>query len=146
LLVTACRSLAESNRFQNFVMGVIVLTAVLMGLETSASVQAAHGPVLHMLNIVIQAIFVCELSVRLLAHGPRWGTFFRDGWNLFDFIIVAASLLPQVGAFAVVSGIAPPGRRWRQSPQLVFSFMLPPRRSGGSGYGRCREVAVARAI
>ena len=44
--------------------------------------------------------------VRLLAHGKRWGMFFRDGWNLFDFIIVAASLLPQVGAFATVARLA----------------------------------------
>ncbi len=87
-------------------MGVIILTAVLMGLETSASVQAAYGPLLHMLNIVIQMLFVGELGVRLLAHGPRWGTFFRDGWNLFDFLIVAASLLPQVGAFATVARLA----------------------------------------
>jgi voltage-gated sodium channel len=106
LLITACRTLAESKGFQDFVMGVIILTAVLMGLETSASVQAAYGPLLHMLNIVIQVLFVGELGVRLLAHGPRWGTFFRDGWNLFDFLIVAASLLPQVGAFATVARLA----------------------------------------
>ena len=106
MLVTACRTLVESKRFQDFVMGVIVLTAVLMGLETSASVQAAYGPVLHVLNIIIQVIFVCELGVRLLAHGRQWGAFFRDGWNLFDFAIVTASLLPQVGAFATVARLA----------------------------------------
>jgi voltage-gated sodium channel len=87
-------------------MGVIVLTAVLMGLETSAPMQAAYGPVLHTLNIIIQAIFVCELGIRLLAHGKRWDMFFRDGWNLFDFTIVATSLLPQVGAFATVARLA----------------------------------------
>jgi voltage-gated sodium channel len=105
LVVTACRTLAESKYFQGFVMGVIVLTAVLTGLETSAPVRAAYGQVLHMLNSVIQAIFVCELGVRLLAHGKRWGMFFRDGWNLFYFI-VAALLLPQVGAFATVARLA----------------------------------------
>ena len=104
--VSACRTLAESEYFQGFIMGVIVLTAVLTGLETSAPVQAAYGQVLHTLNIVIQAIFVCELGVRLLAHGKRWDMFFRDGWNLFDFIIVAASLLPQVGAFTTVARLA----------------------------------------
>ena len=59
--VSACRTLAESEYFQGFIMGVIVLTAVLTGLETSAPVRAAYGQVLHTLNIVIQAIFVCEL-------------------------------------------------------------------------------------
>jgi voltage-gated sodium channel len=106
LLIIACRALVESKRFQDFVIGVIVFTAVLMGLETFPSVQAAYGLILHRLNLVIQAIFVCELAIRLLAHGPRWGTFFRDGWNVFDFTIVAASLLPQVGAFATVARLA----------------------------------------
>ena len=41
--VSACRTLAESEYFQGFIMGVIVLTAVLTGLETSAPVRAASA-------------------------------------------------------------------------------------------------------
>ena len=106
MLFTACRKLAESKRFQDFILGVIVFTAVLMGLETSAPLQASYGPLLHALNLVIQAIFTFEIGVRLLAHWPRPGGFFRDGWNVFDFTIVMASLLPQVGAFATVARLA----------------------------------------
>jgi voltage-gated sodium channel len=44
--------------------------------------------------------------VRLLAHWPRLLTFFRDGWNVFDFVVVVASLLPQAGTFAIVARLA----------------------------------------
>jgi hypothetical protein len=43
----------------------------------------------------------------------------------------------------VVSELAPPGSRWRPYPQLMFSFMLPLRRSGGSVSGQCRGSAAA---
>ncbi|MCI0546527.1 MAG: ion transporter, partial [Candidatus Rokubacteria bacterium] len=50
--------------------------------------------------------FVAEIAVRLLAHWPHLLRFFRDGWNVFDFLVVAASLLPQAGAFAMVARLA----------------------------------------
>ena len=106
MLATVCHRIAESTVFQNFILGVIVLTAIVMGLETSAPLQAAYGPLFHTLNLIIQAVFVFEIGVRLLAHWPRLGRFFRDGWNIFDFAIVTASLLPQVGAFATVARLA----------------------------------------
>jgi len=48
---------------------------------------------------------VLEIGLRLLARRPLAG-FFRDGWNLFDFAVVAVSLLPVAGSFASVARIA----------------------------------------
>jgi voltage-gated sodium channel len=92
--------------FHQLYSGVIIFTAVLMGLETSAPLMTAYGPLFRVLNGVVQAIFVAEIVIRLAAHWPRPGRFFRDGWNVFDFLIVAASLLPQTGAFAMVARLA----------------------------------------
>jgi hypothetical protein len=47
-----------------------------------------------------------EIAIRLLAHWPHLGRFLRDGWNVFDLAVVAASLLPQAGAFAMVARLA----------------------------------------
>ena len=47
-----------------------------------------------------------EIALRLLAHAPRVDRFFRDGWNVFDFLIVALSLLPTAGSFATVARLA----------------------------------------
>jgi voltage-gated sodium channel len=97
---------AESRGFQHVVLGVIVLTAVLVGLQTSEPLVARHGTMFEWADAVVQAIFVVEITVRLLAHWPRVAGFFRDGWNVFDFAVVVASLLPQGGAFAMVARLA----------------------------------------
>ncbi len=105
-MIDRARAIADSPRFQNVVLGVIVLTAVLVGLETSETLTARHGDLFHWLDVAVQTIFVVEIAIRLLACWPRLFAFFRDGWNVFDFAVVVASLLPQAGAFAMVARLA----------------------------------------
>jgi voltage-gated sodium channel len=105
-LVKRCQKIAADRRFQFFILGVIVFNAVLMGLETSEPLMRAYGPLLGALNMVVQGIFVGEISLRWFAYWPRPFQFFRDGWNVFDFVVVALSLLPVAGPFAAVSRLA----------------------------------------
>jgi voltage-gated sodium channel len=105
-VIEVARRLANSRSFQNTVLGVILLTAVMVGLGTSDTLTRRYGAVFDWLEAIVQTIFVFEISVRVLAHWPRVLRFFRDGWNVFDFIVVAASLLPQAGAFAMVARLA----------------------------------------
>jgi voltage-gated sodium channel len=98
--------IAGNDHFQRFMLAVIVLTAVLVGLETSDTLTSRYGALFDGLDAVVQTIFVVEILVRILACWPRPLTFFRDGWNVFDFVVVAASLLPQAGAFAMVARLA----------------------------------------
>lgn len=102
----AIRVLTESRRFQTATTLVILLAAILMGLETSGRLMAAHGPGLRAANVVIQIVFTVEILLRLLAHAPRFHRFFRDGWNLFDFAVVAVSFLPAAGPTATVARLA----------------------------------------
>ena len=74
-----------------FLIAVILFNAVILGLETSAAVMDRAGPLLRALDTACLAIFVVELVARLYALGLR---FFRSGWNVFDFVIVAVSLVP----------------------------------------------------
>ncbi len=101
-MIAWCKRLAESVYFQNFIMAVIVANAVVLGLETSATAIQSHGALLMGLNRLFQVIFVAEITIRLAAHWPRMGRFFTNGWNIFDFVVVAASLLPINGASATV--------------------------------------------
>jgi voltage-gated sodium channel len=55
---------------------------------------------------VVLALFIAELMVRVAAYGFRLKAFLRDGWNMFDALVVAFSLVPGVGAFATVARIA----------------------------------------
>ena len=105
-LVSLCRRIAASPWFQNAIMAVIVANAVLLGIETSSALMARYGATLSFLNALIQTIFVVEIAVRLAAHAPRVHRFFGDGWNVFDFLVVGLSLLPQAGAFATIARVA----------------------------------------
>ncbi len=117
-MIDRARRIADSASFQNFILGVIVVAAILIGIETSETLMARYRPVLDAIELVVQAIFVTEIAIRLLAFWPRLGAFFRDGWNVFDFIVVVASLLPQAGAFAMVARLA----RLMRVTRLVSRF------------------------
>jgi voltage-gated sodium channel len=117
-VIELARRVTASRSFQHFILGVIVLAAVVAGIETSATLMARHGAFLDWLELVMQTIFVLEIILRLLAYWPRLPTFFRDGWNVFDFVVVTASLLPQAGAFAIVARLA----RLMRVTRLVSAF------------------------
>jgi voltage-gated sodium channel len=85
---------------------VILVSAVVVGLETSAALRQRTGGLFGVLEVTIQTIFVVEIVIRLTAFWPAVPRFFRDGWNTFDFVIVALSLLPAAGAWATVGRLA----------------------------------------
>lgn len=92
----------ESPRMQKIIMALIVLNAVILGLETSATVRGAIGGLLVNLDHMLLAIFVIEIVAKLLGHGLK---FFRSGWNTFDFIVVGIALVPATGALSVLRAL-----------------------------------------
>lgn len=93
------RALVESSRTQNFIIGVIILNAITLGLETSEAIMARLGPLLKMIDRLALAIFVLELAAKTAVYRRR---FFANGWNTFDFVIVAISLMPATGNLSVL--------------------------------------------
>lgn len=96
------RKLTESKNFQNFVTGVILIASVLVGLETYPGLYQSYRPLFHSLDLVIQAIFTLEITLRILAHGRSPFGFFRSGQNLFDFLITVLFYLPFGGAYVSI--------------------------------------------
>jgi len=84
--------LVESRSFQRTVMSLVVLNAVVLGLETSSRVMGAVGAILRTLDVAILAFFVVEIILRVIAYGPS--RFFRDPWSVFDFVVVAVAVVP----------------------------------------------------
>lgn len=105
-MIQFAKQLTQSVAFRTFIIVVIVLAGVLAGLETSASLVARHSALLRALNLAVVAIFLAEIVLKLLAHGQRPFDYFRDGWNVFDCVIVALCLLPVAGPFAAVIRLA----------------------------------------
>lgn len=92
--------------FQRTIVAFILLAGVLAGLETDAAVVAEHGRWLHALDRLVLAVFVLEILLKLAAHAPRPWEYFRDGWNVFDFVIVAVCLLPIHAQFVAAFRVA----------------------------------------
>ena len=94
--------LVLSPLFQRVVIGLILLNAVTLGLETSESVMDSWGGLLHAIDTVLLGLFTVELAIRIYAFRGR---FFRDPWGLFDFVIVAISWVPDSGPLAVLRAL-----------------------------------------
>jgi voltage-gated sodium channel len=87
---------------QHSVLALIIINAIILGLETSPAAMDAWGPVLKTLDRAILAAFVVEIVLRIVAHRAA---FFRDPWSLFDFAVVAIALVPATGQFAVLRAL-----------------------------------------
>jgi voltage-gated sodium channel len=101
-MVAFCKRLAESARFQQFVTGVIIFAGILVGMETNAQLHEAYAGPMHVLNEAVLAIFTLEIGVKMIGEGSKPWRFFRDPWNCFDFVVVAASFMPLGGGQAIV--------------------------------------------
>lgn len=92
-------SFVEHRLFHDVIILIIILNAVTLGLETAPSIMARWGHVLGFVDRAIIGVFVVELVLRLFAYRV---SFFRSGWNIFDFVIVLISIIPAAGALSVL--------------------------------------------
>ncbi len=92
----------EGPRMTGFIMAIIIFNAIILGLETSKPLMAAAGPLILALDKICLAIFTVEIVAKLYAFGPR---FFRNGWNVFDLLIVGISLMPSAGGLSVLRAL-----------------------------------------
>jgi voltage-gated sodium channel len=96
------RHLLEHPTTERVLAGLIILNALVLGLETSQSIMARHGWWLDPLDHILLGIFVVEVVIRLIVTGRG---FFRDPWNVFDFIVITLSLMPQTGPLSVLRAL-----------------------------------------
>lgn len=92
----------EGAAVQRLLIALILINAVILGLETMPEVNSSWGAVLSLIDHAILAVFVVEIVLRIVAHGLR---FFRDPWGLFDFAVVAVALVPAAGPFSVLRAL-----------------------------------------
>lgn len=97
------RDIVEARWFEPAMIGLILFNAVLIGLETSNEFVERYDGWLSLGNDIILVIFIIEVVLKLAAVAPRFGLYFGSGWNLFDFTVVVASLIPATGEFALVA-------------------------------------------
>lgn len=91
--------LVEARATQRMIIGLILLNAVTLGLETSKTVMAWIGPVVVSADILILSVFTAEVLTKLFVYRLR---FWRNPWHVFDFFVVAIALIPTTGPFQVL--------------------------------------------
>ncbi|MBM3375877.1 MAG: ion transporter [Betaproteobacteria bacterium] len=87
---------------QRTIIVLIVVNAVILGMETSPAIMADWGPLLLRLDSIILGVFVLEIALLIAARGWRY---FKDPWGIFDVIVVGIALLPASGPFAVLRAL-----------------------------------------
>jgi len=94
--------LVDHPAFQYAILGLILLAAVLVGLETFPSIVERYGDALHLLDQVIIWLFALEAALKMAQHKANWYRYFHDPWNVFDFVIVVVCFLPVDAEYAAV--------------------------------------------
>ncbi|MGF1582671.1 MAG: ion transporter [Gemmataceae bacterium] len=94
--------LTSSNAFQHSIVGVILFSAVVVGLETSNEIMAEYGELLELFDRIILIVFTVEIVMRMGAAGSKPWLYFKDPWNWFDVAIVAICWLPVESNYIVV--------------------------------------------
>ncbi len=107
--------LLDSRTFNLVVVGLILLNATVIGLETSQEMVRDFGYTLFLIEYTILGLFVVEVLTRMIVLQRK---FFKKGLNIFDFIIITVSLLPHAAGLSIL-------RLFRVVPSLTFFEMSP---------------------
>ena len=94
--------MVESNKFQSFVIAVIILAGLLVGISTYNIQDWAGQVTLLVLENIVVLVFVVELAIKFIACGKLPWMFFYEAWNIFDFSIVAVGFLPLGGGGTIM--------------------------------------------
>jgi voltage-gated sodium channel len=97
-----------SAEFGRFIVVLILLTGVLVGLETYPEFgpQAPVGRIIAFIQDVILGLFVLEMVLKILACGRRPWEYFYQPWNVFDFVVIGICVLPLDAQYAAVFRLA----------------------------------------
>ena len=92
----ALARVVDSPAFTTVVVTTIAINAAVLGLQTYQGVVDRWGDLLFVVNGVCLGIFVVELAIRMASYWPRPFAFFRNGWNVFDFVVILAVFVPGI--------------------------------------------------
>ena len=85
-------NLKESQLFQYLVIGIIIFNAFTIGI-TTYELSTFTKNIINLLDYFITIFFLVEILIRFIGE-PKKNEFFKNGWNIFDTLIVLISLIP----------------------------------------------------
>ena len=105
-LIRTCARIVDARSFNILIVAMILITAAGLGIETSRSLGAEYGRAILLAYDVALAVFAVEALIKLTAVAPRFGRYFGNGWDLFDFVVLVLAFLPETGDFALIARLA----------------------------------------
>lgn len=84
-----CDRIVSHSLFTWIITVLILINAVIVGLETYPGIYNKHASTFHIIDRIVLWLFTIEIVIKLVAARPTFH-YFKDGWNIFDFIIVAS--------------------------------------------------------
>jgi voltage-gated sodium channel len=104
-LKQSCKKIVNSSYFNNFILLVILINAIVIGLETYTFLNE-FKPLFFAVNMGALLIFIIEALIKITAVAPFFKKYFFNPWDLFDFIVVVLALIPGIGFLVTVARLA----------------------------------------
>ena len=92
----------EARTTQLIIISLIVLNAIVLALETSATIVLQYGTILKLTDQLLLSIFVVELLLKIFTQERQ---FYRDPWNIFDVTVIGIALLPTTGSLSILRSL-----------------------------------------
>lgn len=110
ILVKFAQAVIANKKFDLVITGVILLQAIALALEATPELHSSgreweilEDEIFILTHNIVIGVFIVEAALRLTARYPRPQSYFKDGWNCFDFAIIMLSLMPIAGQFSTVA-------------------------------------------
>jgi len=100
-MLTTIRKAINYPAFNNFITLVILLQAAVLVLET-ISFFNDYYLVFELISSIVLVVYIAEAVLKIGASYPHFSTYFKNGWNILDFSIIAVSLLPISEGYTIV--------------------------------------------
>lgn len=89
--IKALARIIHSDAFEMLIAGVIVVNAICLAILTFPNISQDAQQLAVTIDYICLGIFTVELIVRMISYGKKPWMFFRSGWNIFDFVIIAST-------------------------------------------------------
>lgn len=93
-LTEMTEKVVKSRLFNYSIFSLILLSSIIIGLETYPNLAKQYQSILSLLDKIIIACFTIEITLKIISNGKKPWIYFSDPWNVFDFIIVVICLIP----------------------------------------------------
>jgi voltage-gated sodium channel len=83
--------LVYSNGFELAIAAVITINAIALAMLTFPDIDAQTKAVVIAIDAACLFVYTSELLLRIISYGTKPWEFFKQGWNVFDFLVIAST-------------------------------------------------------